>query len=287
MPKSTRTRGKVRNHSSLKQHVETRLVSSLRAHPRQHEFFGAPTAEAVTALAADIESRGLQHAIEILPNGVIIAGHTRWLAFKQLGWTEIECVVRSDLAAQGEDAVVRYLVNDNVVRRQLSKLQQARLTLVLEGYTMERIAADGLSASERDRVGALLGMTGRNLSRWINVLGLPVVVQDAVDAKMITLQQAREIASRPRDEQQAIAKAVGRGKPLANIRPSPAPRQQPETMVYTARFRRLLDLLDSGIDQFAGNAHRINRAAIRKRRSTIDAAIHFLRELKRVGSEVP
>ena len=102
--------------------VETRKVSELRPHPRQRELFGEPAEDVVATLARSIAADGLMHPIEILPDGTIVAGHTRLAAVEQLGWKEVPCVVLHDLAAEGEEAILRYLIRDNVQRRQMTQV---------------------------------------------------------------------------------------------------------------------------------------------------------------------
>ena len=98
---------------------ERRKLRELSPH-RDTQIFAEPLEAEIERLARDILSRGLQHPIEITPSGEIIAGRRRWLALLHVGEESTVCVVRHDLAAQGEIAVLEHLVNDNIVRRRHS-----------------------------------------------------------------------------------------------------------------------------------------------------------------------
>jgi hypothetical protein len=50
----------------------------------------------------DLNHHDFQHLVEILPDGVIISGHLRVRAAEPLGWTEIDVMVRTDLAEVGQ-----------------------------------------------------------------------------------------------------------------------------------------------------------------------------------------
>ena len=56
--------------------------------------------EAVTYLVESISSFGFKQPIVVDKDGVIVAGHTRFKAAKQLGMTEVPCVVADDLTPE-------------------------------------------------------------------------------------------------------------------------------------------------------------------------------------------
>lgn len=87
-------------------------------------FDDLPEAE-IDALAADIEANGLRQPIEILPDGTVLAGHQRLRAVRKLGWKEVNCVVRTDLADDPAGAEL-FFIMDNLNRRQLSPIMKAR-----------------------------------------------------------------------------------------------------------------------------------------------------------------
>ena len=56
--------------------------------------------QAVEAVASSIRSFGFKVPIIIDSNNVIIAGHTRLKASKKLGYTEVPCLIASDLTSE-------------------------------------------------------------------------------------------------------------------------------------------------------------------------------------------
>lgn len=66
--------------------------------------------QAVAPVAASIKEFGFQQPIVVDKNNVIIVGHTRFLAAKQLGLTEVPVVVAEDLT---EDQAKAYRLADN------------------------------------------------------------------------------------------------------------------------------------------------------------------------------
>lgn len=283
MSHPARSQRKVNNHRPRDRQVETRLVASLRPHPRQRELFGTPTAEVVESMMKSIEQNGLMHAIEIVPDGTIIAGHTRRAAIEQLGWQEIQCIVRYDLEAQGEDAVLRYLVNDNLHRRQLSRLHQARVTLALAGYTSGRIRQYGLSEDERKHLASLLQMTPRNVSRWIRALGTPVEIQTAVDRGELTLAQAGQVGYLHNDQQDAIVAAIRSGlapaKAIAQFVKAKCP-----SCSANAEFRRFVNATRLALRQLRDRSHEVSPHLAHQHLKTLQQAAAWLRVLMQRGS---
>jgi ParB-like chromosome segregation protein Spo0J len=97
------------------QKTEMWPIRRLKKHPQQDALFPElPDAE-FEAFKQDMQLRKQQKPIEILPDGTIVAGHQRVRAAKALGWTEVEVVVRHDLAQRGEDAIVAHLIRDNLI----------------------------------------------------------------------------------------------------------------------------------------------------------------------------
>ena len=64
---------------------EVRLIRSLKAHPKQHEYYGDINQDLVHTLFLSIRKEGLRQPIEILSDGTIIAGHHRTEAMTRLG----------------------------------------------------------------------------------------------------------------------------------------------------------------------------------------------------------
>ncbi len=92
-------------------------VADLQEHPMQGAVFGDVAQAELDVLVESLRKEGLRYPIEILPDGTIICGHQRVRAANVLGWTEIDVIIRTDLATAGTQAVENHLILDNYARR--------------------------------------------------------------------------------------------------------------------------------------------------------------------------
>ena len=166
--------------------IEQRAVADLREHPEQQDLIGDISESELNELTASIQRTGLQHPIEILPDGTVVGGHQRLRAVNSLNWIEVDVIVRHDLAQAGEGAIIAYLVEDNLHRRQMSPLAIARayrnLKEIERDLDYNELRYDD-RRDIRDRIAERLGghYSGRTLDRYEQILKMPRAVQDAVD----------------------------------------------------------------------------------------------------------
>ena len=240
--------------------LESWPIADLKPHPQQAQMFNDLTDQEIENLAKDMERNGQMQPVEITSDGTIICGHQRVLAAKLLGWTQIDVVIRGDLEEAGEDAVEARLVEDNLNRRHLDPLEVARCYKRIK--EIERVCKPGeLSASAhsnlRDRIGTRLGMSGRNLDRYLRVLETPIAVQQAVSAGDITLVLAGKVAGLDSDMQQEIADRVQAGEPaLSVVKEFVAERLERHKSAGDA-FASFVRGLDRGLDDLHGRVKRI------------------------------
>lgn len=97
---------------------------------------------AISEVAKSLKNHGFQQAICIDENNVIVAGHTRLLAAKQLGLTEIPCIIYKD----DPEKINAYRLADNKVAEytqweqsfldsELAKLQESNIDVA--GFTFD------------------------------------------------------------------------------------------------------------------------------------------------------
>jgi len=188
-------------------------LAGLKPHPLQAELFGDEPRPRLRDLAEDMRANGLREPVEILPDGTVICGHQRVRAAEMLGWTAIDAWVRTDLADQRAAADQRF-IEDNLTRRQLTPLAQARCYKRLEAVG-KALPADKRSNAMRGRlrdvVGSRLGMSGRTLDRYVRVLDTPLSVQAAFERGEVKLVDAEKVAGLPAAARDAIAAAVDGG----------------------------------------------------------------------------
>lgn len=99
-------------------------LAELKPHPRNKVIYGEKeNDETFEDLVGLIREHGLRTKIIVNEDGLIISGHRRYNALKELGYTEIECEVRH---YDNEMEELRDLVVCNSGRRQKTRVQQLR-----------------------------------------------------------------------------------------------------------------------------------------------------------------
>ncbi len=101
--------------------------------------------EAVAGVAASIKRFGFLIPMVIDRNGEIICGHTRYKAARQLGLTEVPCVIADELT---EDEIRAFRLADNKVSEKaqwdmdLLPVELAGIMLPMEDFGFESISPD-------------------------------------------------------------------------------------------------------------------------------------------------
>lgn len=203
----------------MKRTVTEWELSKLKPHPQQSRFFTDLPAEQLQQLADDIQQHGLRHKIEITDDGTIVCGHQRLRALELLGRTSAKCIVLP--GGPGDALNVARMISDNVHRRQLGKLDLARLYKRLGSGR----ATKGLGKT-RDQIAKLLGIgSGRTLDNYRRVLKAPVPLQEAWDQKRLTLGQVKQVLKLTPEQQKSLAAQIQNGE---------SPKQALSTMLAPA-----------------------------------------------------
>jgi len=174
--------------------------------------------------------------------------------------------VRHDLVAVGEIAVVTLLIEDNLVRRQLSRLGQARAYVRLKELH-QKYPRSGLTAGEKAelerQLETMLGMCGRNRARYLSVLRTPREVQDALENGNLKLDLAAKVATLPKARQDQVASAIEtaieadpEAKVNAIVGKSIAAHKPPHKAT-SAAYGKLVRSLDDALDALDGKADQI------------------------------
>ena len=104
--------------------------------------------DAVKSVAASIQAFGFKVPIVIDANGVIVTGHTRLLAAKQLGLKEVPCVVADDLT---EDQIKAFRLADNRVAematwdQDLLPMELADIVMPMTDFGFQTVSPDAFS----------------------------------------------------------------------------------------------------------------------------------------------
>ena len=203
---------------------KTVRLADLTPHPDQNTYFRKTGEYEYAELKRDIAANGIRNPIEVmpaqnragLPKFTIVSGHTRKAILEELEFEETEVLIRNDLREATRDEVNREFLIANVARRQQSRLAQARAAVAL--FLNEREAAgdgvfgDPFAVGElRERIGKIVGMSGRNLQRYLNVLSAPEAVQEAFDRGTVKLVDAARVASLHKKDQEKLAARLAAG----------------------------------------------------------------------------
>jgi ParB/RepB/Spo0J family partition protein len=190
--------------------LTTRDLDVLKPHRLQFNLFRPLSDKEHARLVEDIRAHGVLQPIEITADGTIIDGHERVRAARALGLTEIPVRVRDDLADQ--TAIDRRHAEANLNRRQLDPLDRARLALHLFQLEKGRKKIREPEQDElRDRIGAALGMGGRNAQRYLNLARAPLEVQSAYSESKISLTIAGRVCQLPGVTQDNLARELRDG----------------------------------------------------------------------------
>jgi hypothetical protein len=232
--------------------IEPWPLDRLQPHSQQAVLFHDLDGPDFDVFVASMK-RGLDVPIEITPDGIIIDGHQRVRAARELGWTQITVWIRDDLAGNQASIDHRH-VRANLNRRQLDRLDRARLAMKL--FELERgRRRSSLTESDReelrDWVGRQIGLSGRNAQRYINIVDTPMVVQKAFSLGRLPLVEADKFSRLDRPTQQRIAKEIEEGgdpkKVVAANRPKKTPRVNP-----AKAYRRLMPQLRVALEVIEG-----------------------------------
>lgn len=138
-------------------------VALLKPHPKNSELFPDRLPENLwRELVDDIRQNGIINPLVVAPDYTVLAGHLRLEAAKEAGLTHVPVVIR-DVDPDSDEAIA-LLIRDNLLRRQLSDMQVARLIRKLkEIYNIRQgrpKTDDGNTGREKhDKMAEFFGMT--------------------------------------------------------------------------------------------------------------------------------
>lgn len=158
----------------------------------------------------------MKDPIEILPDGTVISGHQRLRAARRLGWTHVPVIIRWDLAKATPETVELALIDDNVHRRQLTVFEQAKL--FAEVRRLKEQSGETFSRCDlRDEYAARFGMSGRTLDRLLELVDLPIELQQAVADKRLARQAAINLHKLDPEVYEPILQLIREGKSVKKL----------------------------------------------------------------------
>jgi ParB-like chromosome segregation protein Spo0J len=239
-------------------------VAGLKPHPLQARIYTPRTDWQIEELAESMK-KGLDDPVEVLSDlSTVVCGNGRVEAAKRLGWEKIPCWVRRDLEAAGPAAVETRLVEDNLARRHLSRLDVVRSIRHLKQIARHKkgvLGVDTIKGDLRDLVAKRYGLGGRTLDRWLQALDLPLALQQAVDQHKLPVTLVAQIVTLSPAEQQRIAERVQAGedprKVVRELLPQKAARHVKACDAVASFHRNLvrgLDDLDGRLEELPPHA---------------------------------
>lgn len=109
-------------------------VDSLSPHPRNSDFFDDITGGKWDEFLESVKASGIIEPLVITQNKVVVSGHQRLRACKELGIKNVYCIVRS---YKSEDEVLRDLIETNIQQRGTISSSKKKQALIIQ--TLERI----------------------------------------------------------------------------------------------------------------------------------------------------
>jgi len=193
---------------------QTRKPADLQPHPDQDSVYGPLRASDYQALRDDIQQHGITQPIEITTDNVVLDGHHRIKAAKELSMESVPVVVRDDLDKNG--AALRFL-DANLIRRQLGPAEKAR---VLKHRMRLLCRTEGRSFSESEAKKAIakeLNTSVRTIDRYFQLLQTPVEIQNAVSDSQLQLTTAVRFTGMNFEQRKAVLKRIKKGEPPKKV----------------------------------------------------------------------
>ncbi|MEK6234305.1 MAG: ParB/RepB/Spo0J family partition protein [Planctomycetales bacterium] len=246
-------------------------LENLHDNPLQGDYFGTPEDEEIKPLADDIHERGLQHPVEVVPHPeldgvyVIVAGHKRCAALRELGHETAPVIVRADLQKAGNEAIEHHLISDNFHRHNLTQLERARCELRLveieAGESLENLSG-GRRGKVLEKVAAQLNCSRKTVTRLINVMYAPTVVQEAFNRGQVGIDPASRVHALSEDTREEIVAAIEAGEAPKQVLDRFLSSNSTPLRVLKAKTLALISL-DSKLDYLLENSDHLNSDAER------------------------
>ena len=203
--------------------MQSLKVADLKPHPKNSYFFDDMEGEKWRRLLESIKANGVRVPILVTQDMVIVSGHQRVRACKELGIQEIKGQIEH---YDSEDDVIRDLIETNV--RQRGSISDSeikigrRIDFLQEYYGIEhgnnqhtkRSGQNVASSRTQDDLAKELGISKRKLQRYKSLAELIPELQDAVESGQITPTTAMGFVKKlsPEEQRQLAEQIAGKSK---------------------------------------------------------------------------
>lgn len=169
-------------------------VNELKVHPRNSEFFDDMTGDAWKAFLESIKTSGVIEPVVITPDKVIISGHQRVRACKELGITTVLTDMRD---YSDEDKILKDLIETNIRQRGIGNPNPVKLGRCIK--ELERIygvehgnnqynrnpKVSESSISSQEQLADMIGISVDTLSNYKKLTELVPELQDWVETGIL------------------------------------------------------------------------------------------------------
>ena len=278
--------------------MKTLRLAKLKPHPEQERYFRQYGAYEYETLKADIRDNGLKNPIEVVPADnaaglepyTIISGHTRCKILIELGIDKAEVSLRYDLLDASASEITKLFLLDNVARRQQDRLGQARAAIQL--YTIEReqlgrrVSGDPMNQEELSKqIGAIIGVSGRTLQRYRNILASPIEVQGAFQSGQIKLIDAARVSSLSPKDQALLAKRLRDGEDLKVVFTAFFPPKHRGHVKLSNAIASLVRTLEIAQSDLLPRLAEVTPGSVRKSKKQLRGGIKLLKGLLHKADE--
>ena len=196
-------------------------INELKPHPRNNEFFDDLTGEKWNEFLESIKSRGVIEPIVTTQDNVIVSGHQRVRACKELGISQIMCDIHF---YHNEDEVLQDLIETNIRQRgdiggsakkvglRIKELE--RIYGIQNGATsfqgnQHEVVTNNFKAPQKSQsdLAAEMGFTVQTLQNYKALTEMIPELEDLVDTGIVTNTTALSLIRQlsPEDQEKLIS----------------------------------------------------------------------------------
>ena len=201
-------------------HMQSLKVADLKPHPKNSYFFDDMVAEPWDSFLESIRTSGVIEPVIVTQDMVIVSGHQRVRACKELGIKEVLCDVRR---FDSEEEILKQLIETNIRQRGIGNTNAVKLgRCIAELEQIYGIKNGGDRKSESHNVNLIsqsdlaeqLNMSKMQLNRYKSLTDLIPELQDAVQSGQITATTAMGFVKKlsPEEQRQLAEQIAGKSK---------------------------------------------------------------------------
>lgn len=181
-------------------------IDELKPHPRNNDFFDDMSGEKWSEFLESIKSRGVIEPIVITPDKVIVSGHQRVRACKELGIDTVMCDVHT---YNNEDEILQDLLETNI--RQRGDIGGSDKKISLRIKELERIYGISVGKPNYEKnsqlktqtdLASYMNMDVRTLQNYKRLADMIPELEELVDTGIVTKTTALAIINNLSEDEQ-------------------------------------------------------------------------------------